>query len=59
MHPYTNKEFDSKLFIKRIKHTPPFGMPGGYTESAQLPTVSPTPPLPLLPVTPPGDLQLR
>lgn len=28
MHPYTNKEFDSKLFIKKIKHTPPFGMPG-------------------------------
>lgn len=27
MHPYTNKEFDSKLFIKKIKHTPPFGMP--------------------------------
>jgi uncharacterized protein YfeS len=28
MHPHTNKEFDSKLYIQKIKHTTPFGMPG-------------------------------
>jgi hypothetical protein len=28
MHPDTNKEFDSNIFIKRVKETPAFGMPG-------------------------------
>jgi hypothetical protein len=28
MHPDTNKEFDSNVFIRRVKETPAFGMPG-------------------------------
>jgi hypothetical protein len=32
MHPDTNKEFDSNVFIKRVKETPAFGMPGGLIQ---------------------------
>lgn len=44
MHPFTNKEYDSKLFITRIKHTPPFGMPepkNRHRRPANAPTSTP------------------
>ncbi|WIA14629.1 hypothetical protein OEZ85_003134 [Tetradesmus obliquus] len=31
MHPDTNKEFDSNVFIKRVKETPAFGLPGSQS----------------------------